>query len=139
MPTPSVLLSALASACVVQARAGRHGVGKTELALPGISLRASTSQARGGRGRSTKPIGMSTAKMERPSQASARVFTTLISREPRVSRRQTTQPVRQPSAPPTIKGRSPLGHLGFEVGVERGEEVLGVLEWMVLVDQNSEI
>ena len=46
MPTPSVLLSAFASACVVQASAGRQGVGKTELALPGISLRASTSQAR---------------------------------------------------------------------------------------------
>ena len=41
---------ALASACVRQARAGRQGVGKTELALPGSSLRASTSQARGGRG-----------------------------------------------------------------------------------------
>ena len=74
-----------------------------ELALPGISLRASTSHCRAGRGTSTKPIGMSTAKMERPSQASARVFTTLMSSAPSVPRRQTTQPVRQPSAPPTIK------------------------------------
>src|ERR1700722_1669645 len=100
MPTPSRLLRALASACVVQASAGRQGVGKTELALPGRCWRASTSQARGGRGTSTKPIGMSTDRMESPSQASARVFTTRISRAPSVPRRQTTQPVRQPSAPP---------------------------------------
>ena len=35
----------------MQASAGRQGVGKTELALPGISARASPSQARPGRGR----------------------------------------------------------------------------------------
>src|SRR5258708_9720184 len=139
MPTPSLLLTALAAACVVQARAGRQGVGKTELALPGRCLRASTSQARGGRGTSTKPIGMSTAKMERPSQASARVFTTRISRMPSVSRRQTTQPVRQPSAPPTINGPSPRRHLGLEVSVERRQEILGVLEGLLQIDQDREI
>src|SRR5580692_7626307 len=139
MPTPSDLLSALASACVVQSSTGRQGVGKTELALPGSRLRASTSQARGGRGMSTKPIGMSTAKMERPSQASARVFTTLMSRAPEASRRQITQPVRQPSAPPTIKSLLPRGHLGLEVGVEHREEVLGVQEGVLRIDQDREI
>src|SRR6266481_3386991 len=136
---PNGLLTALASAWLMQAKAGRQGVGKTELALPGRCLRASTSQARGGRGTSTKPIGMSTAKMERPSQASARVFTTRISRMPSVSRRQTTQPVRQPSAPPTINGPSPRGHLGLEVGVERRQEILGVLEGLLQIDQDREI
>src|SRR5215208_4430182 len=134
-----VLLRALASAWVVQASAGRQGVGKTELALPGRCRRASTSQARGGRGTSTKPIGMSTARMARPSQASARVFTTLMSRVPLVSRRQITQPVRQPSTPPTIKRLLPLGHLGLEVGVQRFEEVLGVQVGLARVDQDREV
>src|SRR5882672_1774687 len=136
---PSFLLAALALAWVVQAKAGRQGVGKTELALPGSSLRAWPSHSRPGRGMSTNPIGMSTAKTERPSQASARVFTTRMSRTPRPSRRQITQPVRQPSAPPTIKWRLPLGHLGLEVGVERIEEVLGVQEGMLGIDQDRQI
>src|SRR5262245_1001841 len=136
MPTPSFPLVALASACVMQARAARQGVGNTELALPGRSLRASASQARGGLGTSTKPIGMSTARMERPSQPSASVFTSRISRTPLSARRQTTQPVRQPSAPPTIKGQLPRGHLGLEVGVEHLEEVLGVEERLRRIDQD---
>lgn len=47
---------------------------KTELVLPGRSARASRSQARPGRGSSTRPIGISTARTERPSQVSASVF-----------------------------------------------------------------
>src|SRR5205807_5042073 len=94
--------------------------------------------ARGGRGTSTKPIGMSTARMERPSQASARVFTTLISSAPSASRRQITQPARQPSAPPTIKW-SPLGHLGLEVAIERREEVLGGEVGVRRIDQDRQI
>src|SRR6185312_850979 len=139
MPTPSVLLSAFASACVVQCSTGRHGVGNTELSLPGRWCRASTSHRRGGRGTSTKPIGMSTAKMERPSQASARVFTTLMSSAPSVPRRQTTQPVRQPSAPATITQLLPRGHPGLEVGVEHLEEVLGVQEGLLRIDQDREV
>src|SRR5260221_8831216 len=139
MPMPSLRLVALASAWVVQASTDRQGVGKTELALPGSRVRAWPSQARAGRGTSTKPIGISTARMERPSQASARVFTTLISSAPSAWRRQTTQPVRQPSAPATIKWRLPLGHLGLEVGVERCQEIFRVQEGLLGIDQDREI
>src|SRR5262245_45335861 len=123
----------------MQARAGRQGVGNTELALPGSNLRASPSHCRPGRGRSTKPIGMSMATNQRPPQASARVFTTRMSRAPSPWRRQTTQPVRQPSAPPITKISLPLGHLGLEVGIERVEEILGVEEGMLGVDQDRQI
>src|SRR5260370_38110921 len=139
MPMASFLLVALASAWVRQSRAAGQGVGNTELALPGSRARASPSQARPGRGTAPNPIGMSTARMERPSQASARVFTTPISSVPSDPRRQTTQPVRQPSAPATIKWPLPLGHLGLEVGVERRQEIFRVQEGMLGIDQDREI
>src|ERR1700760_3343776 len=82
---------------------------------------------------------MSTAKRERPPQASARVFTTLMSSAPGASCRQTTQPVRQPSAPPTIKRGLPRRHLGLEVGVEDREEVLGGEVGVRRSDQDREI
>src|SRR5579871_4860508 len=82
---------------------------------------------------------MSTARMDRPLQASARVFTTVMSSAPEGPRRQTTQPVRQPPAPPTITRVLPRSHPGLEVAVQHLEEVLGVQEGLLRIDQDREV
>ena len=90
--------------------------GRPSSPCPAAAARASPSQARAGRGVSDEARSACRPPKWKDPRRLLRGSSRLECRAmPSASRRQTTQPVRQPSAPPYHHA----GHLGLEVGVER--------------------